>query len=245
MRPITRAFLRLLTVQSAWTYDRMLGIGIGYASAPLLQEIKADRNESEQVAMIARSAEFFNSHPYLAGIGVGALTRAEKDRVPGETVQRLRSALSGPLGALGDQLFWAGQVPALIGIALIATPWFGISAVLLILILHNVSRLYLTYWGLKLGMEHGLTVGAALQNSPLPSLAALAQSLAALAVGLALPIISAWLVRLDTTLSALMVISLALFGLVLGLLLGSRWRFSGLRYGLMLMLITLIILVVQ
>ena len=92
-----RAFLRLLTVQGAWNYERMIGVGIGHATEPLLEDLKsADPGRHAEAAV--RSAEYFNSHPYLAGLAVGALVRAEYDRVPGPQIARLRAALCSQIG---------------------------------------------------------------------------------------------------------------------------------------------------
>ena len=35
-----RAWLRLLAVQGTWNYERMLGVGMGYAAEPLLEDLK-------------------------------------------------------------------------------------------------------------------------------------------------------------------------------------------------------------
>ena len=167
--------MRLLAVQASWTFERMSGIGVGHASLPLLRDLYADRPVRERRTAVARSAEFFNSHPYLAGVAVGALVRAERDHVPGEVISRLRTALAGPLGSLGDQLVWAGEVPALIGITLATVPWLGIWSVAIAVVVHNIFRLRLTSWGLDLGLREGLGIGAALSRSWLPRAAAEAQ----------------------------------------------------------------------
>ncbi|HRP08303.1 MAG TPA: PTS system mannose/fructose/sorbose family transporter subunit IID, partial [Gemmatimonadales bacterium] len=133
--------IRLLGVQAAWTYERMSGIGVGHAAAPLLRELYRDRDPVERRAAVARSAEYFNSHPYLAGVAVGAVVSAERDGVPGAAISRLRTALSGPLGALGDQLIWAGEVPLLMGLALAAAPFIGWWSVVLVLLVHNLLRI--------------------------------------------------------------------------------------------------------
>jgi PTS system mannose-specific IID component len=104
MKPRTEALIRLLAVQASYTYERMAGIGVGHASAPLLRDVFALRSARERREAVARSADFFNSHPYLAGVAVGAEVRAEQQGIPGPVITRLRTALSGPLGALGDQL---------------------------------------------------------------------------------------------------------------------------------------------
>jgi mannose PTS system EIID component len=236
-----QAILRLLAVQAAWTYERMAGIGVAHAAAPLLREHLAGKSSAERHAAIARSAEFFNSHPYLAGVAVGAVVRAERDEVPGATIIRLRTALSGPLGAMGDQLIWAGQVPALMGLALAATPWIGAWAVLMAVVIHNVLRLGVTAWGLDLGLREGIAVGAALQRSWLPQRAEDAQRLAAFAVGLAIPVTVGWLLGAVPDFPMVPIILIGGVGALLAIGARTRARVTGLRLGLVLLALALLV----
>lgn len=242
MKPRSEALVRLLAVQAAWTYERMSGIGVGHAAAPLLRDLYAQRSVQDRRAAVGRSAEFFNSHPYLAGVAVGAVVRAERDGVPGEAIVRLRTALSGPLGALGDQLVWAGEVPALVGITLALTPWFGIWAVVGMLVVHNLLRFWLTSWGLDLGLREGLGVGAALQRSWLPHAAARAQSVAAFGVGLAIPVIAWDLLDGVPVVTATGIVAAMLLGAVLMLSPWTRERITGLRLGLGLLVVALVLI---
>ncbi|HEX3926470.1 MAG TPA: PTS system mannose/fructose/sorbose family transporter subunit IID [Gemmatimonadales bacterium] len=229
MKARARAIWRLLAVQAAWTYERMSGIGAGHAAAPLLAEAHAP------TAAIARSATFFNSHPYLAGVVVGATVRAERDEVAGEVVLRLRAALSGPLGAIGDQLVWAGEVPALMGLTLVLSLWLGWWSVVLALVIHNVLRLRLTIWSLDVGLRDGLGVGAALQRSWLPRAAAIAQRAAGFLVGLAIPVVGWRLLRNAPLPTITVTVIVAVLGAALSLAVATRTRATGLRLGLMLM----------
>jgi PTS system mannose-specific IID component len=240
MKPRTEALLRLYGVQAAWTYERMSGIGVGHAAAPMLREHYAASPVAARRAAVARSAEFFNSHPYLAGIAVGAVVKAERDGVPGPVISRLRTALSGPLGAIGDQLIWAGEVPALIGFTLALVPWLGISAVLLAVVIHNVIRFRLTAWGLDLGLREGLGVGEALQRSWLPRRAEDAQRLAAFAVGLAIPLVATGLLADLPRRGTLPVLAVVLVASFLAVAPGTRSRVTGLRVGLGLLALALI-----
>jgi len=214
----------------------MSGIGVGHAAAPLLRNLYANRSTEERRAAVARSAEFFNSHPYLAGVAVGAVVRAERDEVPGAAIVRLRTALSGPLGSLGDQLVWAGEVPLVIGLALAATPWLGAWTVLMVVLVHNALRLWLTAWGLDIGLREGLGVGAALQRSWLPAVAARAQSAAAFAVGMAIPIVAWMLLRGVRASVGTGVIGCMLLGAGLTLSRFAQERMTGLRFGCALLL---------
>lgn len=194
MMPRLRALLRLASLQASYTYERMQGIGIAVAEEPLLEPLAGDPERAR--AARARSAQYFNAHPFLAGAAVGALAKAELDGEPGERILRLRTALSGPLGALGDQLFWAGIVPTVMAFALIAVTLGGGLGVLALAVLgYNVLRVLVTWWGLRIGLAHGLQVAHAIGQSPLPRMASRAGSVAALIVGAAIPWVAAWLLR--------------------------------------------------
>jgi PTS system mannose-specific IID component len=192
--PLWRAFLRLFSVQGAWNYERMLGIGMGYAALPLLQEMRQQDPAGYREA-VARQAEFFNAQPYLAGLALGATTRAEYQGVPGEKILRLRTALCGPLGALGDQLFWTGILPALVSTALVMVA-FGLAGAGLLgfLVVFNGIRVAVEWWGLRAGWASGLEVSQVLHKSWLPKAVALAGPAAGFAMGVALPVIGGWLV---------------------------------------------------
>lgn len=215
-----RAFVRLLAVQGSWNYERMTGVGLGYAAEPLLEDLKAS-DPTRHAEAAVRSAEYFNSHPYLAGLALGALVRAEYDQVPGTQIGRLRAALCSPLGALGDQLFWVGLVPALLAAAMLGLvaglgPW----AVVVVLVAYNAVRLFTGAWALRTGLANGAGVGAALGTSWLPGAAARAGLVAGGMVGLALPLASDWLLEGQRP-RGVLIAALTLLG---GL--GAGWRFG-------------------
>jgi len=188
-----RALIRLASLQASWTYERMQGVGLGVASEPLLDSL----TDPDHVrAARSRSVQYFNAHPYLGGIAAGALARAELDHEPGERIVRLRRALSGPLGALGDQLFWAGVVPATMSGLLVAVVWGGgVLAIVTAVIAYNIGRMLVTAWGLRIGLHHGLHVAQAVGASWLPRGTAWAGAVAAVLVGAGAPIAGAWLIR--------------------------------------------------
>ncbi|HEV8151161.1 MAG TPA: PTS system mannose/fructose/sorbose family transporter subunit IID, partial [Gemmatimonadales bacterium] len=167
MMPRVRALLRMVSLQASYTYERMQGVGIAVAEEPLLEPLAAAPERAR--AARARSAQYFNAHPFLAGAAVGALAKAELDGEPGERILRLRTALSGPLGALGDQLFWAGIVPTVMASALIAVALgAGIGVLALAVLGYNLLRVMVTWWGLRVGLQHGLQVAHAISQSRLP-----------------------------------------------------------------------------
>ncbi|HEX5962791.1 MAG TPA: PTS system mannose/fructose/sorbose family transporter subunit IID [Gemmatimonadales bacterium] len=190
-----RAMLRLFAVQGTWNYERMLGVGMGYAAEPLLEDLKAVDPVRHGEA-VARSAEFFNCNPNLAGLALGATTRAEYEAVPGPQIVRLRTALCSPLGAMGDELFWAGLVPALVGAALVAVVLgAGWSAIAGFLLAYNAVRLWTSYWSLRVGIQSGMRVGAAISASWLPRAIERVGPIAAFSIGAAVPMVAAWYLK--------------------------------------------------
>lgn len=188
-----RALARLYSVQADWNYERMLGAGMGYAAEPLLDAL-GERDPARHAEAVARSAEFFNCNPNLAGLALGALVRAELDGVPGAQVSRLRTALCGPLGAVGDRLFWAGLVPFLSGLTVVAVALGGgLVAVLGMLVAYNAIRAATGWWALNAGLREGVHVGHAISSSWLPAAAERIGPPAGLVVGFALPVTAGWL----------------------------------------------------
>ncbi len=180
MPGIKRSLIRLLFVQAGWTYERMGGIGVGHASRPLLESAVPPERRAEA---IARSTEFFNSHPWLAGLAVGAEARAERDGASPEQIRRLRAALGGPLGALGDRAIWAGLFPILIGIALAGTMLVGWPVAIGVVVVAVVVRLEMTRWALIRGLQSGMLVAGALKRSILSRFGTALGYGAAVAVG--------------------------------------------------------------
>jgi len=196
MPGFARVLARLFTIQAAWNYERMQGIGFGHAAEPALRALPGGAGGERYRGALARQSRFFNAHPYFAGLAVGAAVRAELDGEAPEKIARLREALCGPLGSLGDRLFWASWLPvcASIGIVLVA---FGVRAwaALAFLVLYNAAHLACRVWALRAGWRHGMQVVAALSAPPLKASVRLATPLAGMAVGAALPIAFGWQLR--------------------------------------------------
>jgi PTS system mannose-specific IID component len=233
-----QALLRLFAVQGTWNYERMLGVGMGYAAEPLLEDLKAVDPVRHGEAVV-RSAEFFNCHPNLAGLALGATTRAEYEGVPGPQIVRLRTALCSPLGSMGDQLFWAGLVPSLIGFTLVAVVLgAGTWGILLFLLAYNAVRVWTAYWSLQTGMASGMKVGSAIGNSWLPRALEWAGPTAGFALGLALPVVAVWYLRGFGWTAAIGAAGVGVAGVAL-----TRWFGPGLtsvRFALMALILLLL-----
>ena len=182
--------LRLFAVQGSYDYERMLGVGVGVAEEPLLRDL----GDGKYRPAVARGAHFFNAHPYLIGLAVGAAARAEHEGAPPDQIERLREALCGPLGSLGDRLVWAGWLPFLSGLTLAAIAlgagWIAVGAFLLV---YNIGHVALRWWALQAGWAYGTRVSVALHHPVLQRATALLGPAMAFAVGAALPLSASFL----------------------------------------------------
>ena len=159
-------FVRSFTIQGSWNYRTMIGGGFDFALLPVLRRLfEGERLEQA----LARHCEHFNSHPYLAGLALGATARLEADGADPEMMRRFKTAIKGPLGALGDTLIWAAWLPTTALLGLIAyflglAPW---ACVLLFLVPYNAGHLTLRVWGFRVGWHRGHEVGRVLRDAGL------------------------------------------------------------------------------
>jgi len=197
-------FGRLLAMQGSWNYETLLGNGIGFALEPVLRRLPGGVHGDEFKAAITRESAYFNAHPYLASVAVGALARAELSGVPADRIERFRTALCGPLGSVGDRLVWAGWLPLSSLVSLIV---FGLGArplavVLTFLVLYNAGHFGLRIWGLYVGWTRGLAVASALGNPVLRQGPAYIARAAAAVAGIAIPLTASRVVGADGLLLA-------------------------------------------
>jgi PTS system mannose-specific IID component len=223
-------FTRLLAIQGSWNYETLIGNGIGFCVEPVLRSLPGGVHGPAFKAAMARQSAYFNAHPYLASVAVGALARAELSGVPPERIERFRTALCGPLGSVGDQLVWAGWLPFCSLVALIA---FGLGArplavVATFLVLYNAGHLALRAWGLQVGWTRGLAVASALGNPVLRRGPAHVARAAAAAAGIAIPLTAAHVIGGSSTLVALVLAAAAAAAVVLIRLHGrvEGWKLS-------------------
>ena len=167
-------FLRSFFLQVVLNYERMQGLGFGIIILPIARSLELRGKELSD--FLRRSFSFFNSHPYYANYAAGAVSRLEMDKASEREIKSLKEQLLGPLGLLGDQVFWYRLKPlfglcAVIAVLLICWPVRAgfrneyIPAVVSILILYNILHLWVRRQGLIKGYASGSGVIEVLKNS--------------------------------------------------------------------------------
>ena len=183
-------YFRLFALQGSWNYETLNGTGVGFAMEPALRLLPGGVDGQEYRAALARESRYFNAHPYLAGVAVGALTRAELNGVDPVRIERFRTALAGPLGSVGDRLVWASWLPfcSLVAIGVYGAGGSPLAVVGTFLLLYNAGHFLLRAWGLRIGLSRGLNVASALGNPVLRQGPDYIGRAAALVAGFALPL---------------------------------------------------------
>lgn len=141
-------FLRSLHLQGSWSFKSMQSLGFFLALAPFLA-----RRAKHPEAALNREMAFFNTHPLMASYLLGVAARLEEEG-EGEKALAARSALMGPLGAIGDGFFWATLRPlaVLLGVTVAFLDYR--AGAIVMLLAWNVPALW-TRWSLiGAGYQH-------------------------------------------------------------------------------------------
>lgn len=183
-------FLRCLAIQGSWNYEILVGNGVGFCVEPALRLLPGGVNGVAYREALARQSVYFNAHPYLAALAIGALARVEVEQVDPPRIVRFRTALCGPLGSVGDRLVWAAWLPAcsLVALLLFGLGASALSVVLAFLLLYNTGHVGLRAWGLHAGWRHGMRVATALGHPVLQHGPRYIGLVSAVLGGLALPL---------------------------------------------------------
>lgn len=182
--------LRTLAIQGTWNYETLIGNGIGFCIEPALRLLPGGVHTPRFKEALARQSKYFNAHPYLASVAVGALARVELDGEPADKIERFRTALAGPLGSVGDRLIWAGWLPfcSLLALAVFGLGGGALAVLVTFLGVYNAGHLALRAWGLRVGWNRGMHVAQALANPVLRRGPQVIAPLAAFAVGMGVPL---------------------------------------------------------
>ncbi len=109
------SFARLFLLQAAWNYERMQGLGLAHALAPVARALAKD--DAEAARMLVPHTGYFNTHPVMAAVAVGVVAGEMEKKAAGEpaldgvALDRAKQALGASLAAAGDPLFWNALRP--------------------------------------------------------------------------------------------------------------------------------------
>src|SRR5699024_399280 len=154
-RQLNYLVYRSLFLQASFNYERMQAGGWLFSILPGLRHIH--KNKQDLSKAMKDHLEFFNTHPFDVTFIMGVILAMEQSKENRETIRGIKVATMGPLGGIGDALFYLTMLPITAGIgASLAKDGniFGpIVFVLLFNAIHFGARFGLMHYGYKTGVK--------------------------------------------------------------------------------------------
>ncbi|SCA96802.1 N-acetylgalactosamine permease IID component AgaD [Bacillus mycoides] len=146
-KDLNKMVWRSLLLQASFNYERMQAAGWLYSILPGLKKIHKNRHDLSE--SMKSHMEFFNTHPFLVNIIMGIVLAMEEKKQNRNTIRAIRVAMMGPLGGIGDALFWLTLLPICVGIgASLGQDGNPMGAVVFLLIFNTV------HFALRFGLMH-------------------------------------------------------------------------------------------
>ncbi|HKZ46906.1 MAG TPA: PTS system mannose/fructose/sorbose family transporter subunit IID [Thermodesulfobacteriota bacterium] len=169
---IFKVFLNSFFIQSAWSFEKMQGLGFASAIAPAIKDIYKDRDQAS--AALKRHMVFYNAHPYMASPILGAVIRMEEEvedgKLDAKEVVSFKESLIGPYGAIGDTFFWGSVRPtaSVLGVLSALILSGGLWGPIVFLVVYNIFHIWMRWVGLNKGYKLGGDVVEYIKTLGLP-----------------------------------------------------------------------------
>ncbi|CAK7011081.1 MAG: PTS system mannose-specific EIID component [Peptostreptococcus russellii] len=154
---------RSLLLQASFNYERMQAGGWLYTLLPGLKKIHTN-NEDLSEAMDDH-LQFYNTHPFLVTFIAGIILSMEENKQPREVINGIKVALMGPLGGIGDALFWLTLLPITAGIGSSLSLSGNPLGPVLFLVIFNAVHFALRFWLMNYGYTTGTNAISALKEN--------------------------------------------------------------------------------
>ena len=142
-------------LQGSWNYERMQNGGWCFAMIPAIKKLYT--NKEDQKAALKRHLEFFNTHPFLVTFVMGIVLSLEQQKADINMIRSVRVAAMGPLGGIGDAIFWFTLVPITAGITANMAINGSLAGPILFLLIFNAVQMLVRFglmnWSYKLGSQ--------------------------------------------------------------------------------------------
>ncbi len=135
---------RSLFLQGSFNYERMQAAGWLYGIIPGLKKVHT--NKEDLSLSMQHNLEFFNTHPFLVTFVMGIILSLEQEKADLATIRAVRVAAMGPLGGIGDAIFWFTLVPIAAGISANLALDGSIAGPIVFLLMFNVVQFGVRYW---------------------------------------------------------------------------------------------------
>ena len=157
---LLKVFVKSFFIQSAWSFEKMQGLGFAAAIAPAIRDIYKDKDHV--CVALKRHMVFYNAHPYMASPILGAVIKMEEDVKAGirgtDDISSFKESLMGPYGAIGDTFFWGSIRPLASILGVLSVLIWGLWGVGIFLVTYNIFHIWMRWSGLHKGCKLGESV---------------------------------------------------------------------------------------
>lgn len=143
-KTLNKMVWRSLFLQASFNYERMQAAGWLYGILPGLEKIHTDKDDLSK--SMKHNLEFFNTHPFLVTFVMGIILSLEQQKADTNTIRAVRVAAMGPLGGIGDAIFWFTLVPITAGITANMAINGSLAGPILFLLIFNAVQFLIRYW---------------------------------------------------------------------------------------------------
>lgn len=141
-------------------YPGQMHAGFAYAMIPALKKIYADNKEKRVEAYTRHMSEYFNVTPYVCGLPLGVVLAMEEQNAQDpdfdtSTITGIKTALMGPLSAIGDTVFHATLRVIATAVVISMASAGNIAGPILFMLIFNIPQLITRWVTLKSGYRMG------------------------------------------------------------------------------------------
>ncbi|XBS69047.1 PTS system mannose/fructose/sorbose family transporter subunit IID [Acerihabitans sp. KWT182] len=146
-RDLNRMAWRSMLLQASFNYERMQAGGWLYTLIPGLRKIH--QQPEDLAGSMKMHMEFINVHPFDVTFLSGLVLAMERNKEKISTIRAVKVALMGPLGGIGDALFWLTLLPICAGIGASLALQGSLFGPVVFLLMFNI-----VHFGLRFGLAH-------------------------------------------------------------------------------------------
>lgn len=159
-KDLNKVFTRYIALNCLNDYPGQMHSGFTFSILPSLKKIYEGEPEKLNEAILRHHNEYFNITPSIAGFPIGIALAMEEENAKSDnfdvsSISGMKTALMGPLSAIGDTIF-----PATLRI--IATAMItemaakgSVLAPIIFLLVYNIPNFLARFYSLKLGYTLG------------------------------------------------------------------------------------------
>lgn len=159
-KDLRQVYRRYIHLNGMNDYPAQMHSGFTYSLIPALKKIYKDDKEKRVEAYGRHMNEFFNVTPYVSGLPLGIVLAMEEQNAQDAdfdtaTITGIKTALIGPLSAIGDTVFHATLRVIATAIVIGMASEGNILGPILFMLIFNIPQLITRWWTLKSGYGMG------------------------------------------------------------------------------------------